>query len=162
MNRLTKAMFGTCAEPKLSLFGLQSGRIVMSATEVCRDHLWYNILGEKIGEGSLSGADAQRIAAELLPGELFIVVAVPYDIQILRQMNFVRPPLGSNDREALVPNGLAFFARLAIGRNTLLAPTENNPVARRLQELGIPFIGISQRQLRQIIKAKRDANAAEN
>ena len=72
-KRLTMGMYGTefNAVPN-GLFGLSCGKL--QAGCVVRDAGWYNVQGEKLGWGDLTPDDFRRIAAELEPDEMFIIL----------------------------------------------------------------------------------------
>ncbi len=55
-----------------NLFNLRGGQVRQSPYAYNRG--WYNKAGEKLGWGDLSKADFRNIAAELDPGELFIIL----------------------------------------------------------------------------------------
>lgn len=55
-----------------ALFGLHCGQL--RARELVHNCGWYNQHGHKLGFGDLNLADFQRIAAEMPPGEIFLVL----------------------------------------------------------------------------------------
>jgi hypothetical protein len=71
--RLTRSMYGGEFDHRdvSDLFGLHCGQI--RCREV-HNPGWYNKLGEKLGWGDLNADDFLRIACELEPDELFIVL----------------------------------------------------------------------------------------
>ncbi len=54
-------------------FGIKSGQFSFGAA-VATNAYWYNKCGERIGHGDLYATDIERIATEIDPDELFIVV----------------------------------------------------------------------------------------
>jgi hypothetical protein len=70
--RLVKGLYGHEFRNESTLFGLRCGQ--MRADDIIHNGGWYNRQGEKLGWGDLSETDLYRIAAELEPGELFIVL----------------------------------------------------------------------------------------
>lgn len=155
-------MYGTYAEPKTGLFGLASGRIVMSATEACHELQWYNIFGEKAGEGSLAASDLVVIAHELLDTELFIVLDVPADIRILRTMNLIAVPEGTHGVPVFAADGLESFARCVVAKGKIHVPQNNKALAERLYTNRIAFTISSRSALRHLIAKTREKNAEEN
>lgn len=159
MNRITKGMHGTLAEPKEGLFGISSGRIVMSQSEACHEESWYNIDGEKSGEGSLAFSDLRTIANGLFPDELFITARLPQDIRMLRHLGFTKE---SRDSETLNMNGLECYATCVVSQGVIHVPRNNTILAERLRAEGIPFNLISRHALRHLIAKTRSANITEN
>lgn len=159
MNRLVAGMYGSFAEPKEGLFGLASGRIVMSQSEACHEALWYNIDGERSGEGSLAFSDLRTIANGLFPDELFITMRLPQDIRMLRHIGFTEE---SPDSETLNMLGLECYATCVISQGVIHVPRNNTMLAERLRTEEIPFNLISRHELKHLIAKTRSANIAEN
>lgn len=159
MNRIVKGMYGTLTAPKAGLFGIQSGRIVMSQTEACHEELWYNIFGEKTGEGSLAFSDLRRIARGLFPDELFITARLPQDIRMLRHIGCTEE---SPDSETLNMLGLECYATCVISQGAIHVPRNNKTLAERLRAEGIPFDLISRHAFRHLVAKTRSTKNAEN
>ena len=72
MSRLTVGMYGDGRnEPFSKLFGIRTGQ---SGSSLAHNAGWYNRAGERLGIGSLSADDMERISSELEEDELFIVL----------------------------------------------------------------------------------------
>jgi len=78
MNRLVRGTYPRSASGDPSLFGLSAGQIRdgndSQNPRLRKNTGWYNAHGQKLGWGDLSSADCARISAELLAGELFIIL----------------------------------------------------------------------------------------
>lgn len=162
MNRLVAGMYGSFKQPREGLFGLASGRIVMSQSEACRDLQWYNVFGEKIGEGSLAASDLARIARELLAAELFIVLDIPADIMILRTMGLITLPASPHGIPSFPTDGLESFAHCIVAMNEIYVPQSNKTLAETLYQHGIAFTISSRSALRCLIAEIREKNIKEN
>ncbi|OGY24098.1 MAG: hypothetical protein A2172_00965 [Candidatus Woykebacteria bacterium RBG_13_40_15] len=71
--RLVKGVYGTYLAPFEGPFGLRYGQ--RRKWYIHNNAGWYNSEGEKLGWGDLNIEDIQRIASELLPGEVFIILS---------------------------------------------------------------------------------------
>lgn len=162
MNRIIAGMYGTFAEPKQGLFGLQSGRIVMSKTEACHELQWYNVYGEKVGEGSLAVSDLAHIADGLLDTELFIILDAPADIRILPMMGLIALPVGVHGIPTLTTDGLESFARCIVAHGAIHVPRNNQPLVGLLHAQGVACEQSSRSALRHLIADAREKNALEN
>lgn len=81
MSQLTKGMYGSCSgthwqsvHGPSKKFGLSYGQLRGGSAKLTHNSGWYNKNGEKLGFGDLSSNDIKRIAREIAPDELFIVL----------------------------------------------------------------------------------------
>lgn len=70
---LTKGMFGRQFSPVDARFDIYCGQL--RGHELSHNGGWYNRQGEKLGYGDLDANDFRRIARDLDPGEVFIVLS---------------------------------------------------------------------------------------
>lgn len=73
---LTQGMYGHEFSPTHDArFGLICGQMRGGIDSMTHNSGWYNANGEKLGWGDLSLRDFNRIAEELEPGEVFIILS---------------------------------------------------------------------------------------
>lgn len=71
---LTPGIYGVCSKPKVGPFELKCGQTIPRGG-FCKNHGWYNRLGEPLGWGDLTTAQLQTISDEIPDDEVFVTIS---------------------------------------------------------------------------------------